>query len=255
MDRQTGTLSWSLPLHWNAIALAVLAAFFVLVGATDLDLGAERRTIGPGGGRTIRTARSGRRLLGARPVARDRFCPVSCSRSSSPEVAPARRPFAGRRHWRASSPGCMLSRRMMSVMGRRAGLLLGVCWFGSIALIDRSGAIELDLIVGLATLAALDRLMTAGAGWVAGALGVAGVSFGRTASAHRDRPGDRRHGPQAGLAVACVHHPAARDCDPLVCLDKCDCFTGALRNRAGSPVHPETGVAPRIGRIRPRPSL
>ena len=54
------------------------------------------------------------------------------------------------------------------MMGRGPGVLLGICWFGSIALIDRSGALGLDLIVGLATVAALDRLMTAGAGWVAG---------------------------------------------------------------------------------------
>ena len=54
------------------------------------------------------------------------------------------------------------------MMGRGAGLILGLCWFGSIALVDRSGGIGLELIVGFATLAALDSVMTAGTGWIAG---------------------------------------------------------------------------------------
>jgi hypothetical protein len=57
---------------------------------------------------------------------------------------------------------------MARAMGARTGLITGVCWFGSIALIDRSGASGLDLLVGLATLATLDRLMTRGTGWLAG---------------------------------------------------------------------------------------
>jgi hypothetical protein len=61
-----------------------------------------------------------------------------------------------------------LSRRTARFMGTGAGLLLGVCWFGSIALIDRSSALGMDLIVGLATLATLSRLLTTGADPIAG---------------------------------------------------------------------------------------
>src|SRR5262249_21242397 len=44
----------------------------------------------------------------------------------------------------------------------------GCCWFGSLALIDRSAGAGLDLILGLATVAALDRLLSRGSDWVAG---------------------------------------------------------------------------------------
>jgi hypothetical protein len=72
---------------------------------------------------------------------------------------------------------------MHQKLGPRAGILFGCCWFGSLALIDRSagmgidlllGLIDrsavrgLDLIVGLATLGAIDRLLTRPADGIAG---------------------------------------------------------------------------------------
>jgi hypothetical protein len=167
VDRQTGAVSWSLPQHWNALVLAVLAAFFVLIGATDLDLGASDARLGLAAGER----------LGSLGQVVGYWAPDLWPAKVLPsfllaQLEPGGRPSSAAVRWPAALAGILagivLSRRMMSVMGDRAGLLLGVCWFGSIALIDRSGAIELDLIVGLATLAALDRLMTAGAGWVAG---------------------------------------------------------------------------------------
>jgi hypothetical protein len=167
VDRQTGTLSWSLPLHWSALVLAVLAAFFVLIGATDLDLGPSDARLGLAAGER----------LGPLGQVVGYWAPDLWPAEVLPsfllaQLEPGGRPSSAAVRWPAALAGILagllLSRRMMSVMGRRAGLLLGVCWFGSVALIDRSGGIELDLIAGLATLAALDRLMTAGSGWVAG---------------------------------------------------------------------------------------
>jgi hypothetical protein len=168
VDRQNGTLSWSLPLHyWNALALAMLAAFFVLIGATDLDLGPSDARLGLAAGER----------LGPLGQVVGYWAPDLWPAEVLPsfllaQLEPGGRPSSAAVRWPAALAGILagilLSRRMMNVMGRRACLLMGVCWFSSIALIDRSGAIELDLILGLATLAALDRLMTAGTGWVAG---------------------------------------------------------------------------------------
>ena len=46
VDRETGTVSWSPPRHWERLALAALAIFFVLVGAIDLDLGPGEARLG-----------------------------------------------------------------------------------------------------------------------------------------------------------------------------------------------------------------
>ena len=62
----------------------------------------------------------------------------------------------------------MIARSMAKALGLHAGVLFGICWFGSLALIDRSAATGLDLIVGLATLASIDRLITRGSDRVAG---------------------------------------------------------------------------------------
>jgi hypothetical protein len=46
---------------------------------------------------------------------------------------------------------------------------MGLCWFGCLAVIDRSAGAGLDVILGVSTLAAIDRLLWRGADWVAGA--------------------------------------------------------------------------------------
>ena len=167
VDRETGTLSWSPPRYRNTLALAVLAVFFVLLGATDLDLGPTDARLGLAAGER----------LGPLGQVVGYWAPDLWPAEVLPsfllaQLEPGGRPSSAAVRWPAALAailaGFMLSRRMQSVMGGRSGLLLGLCWFGSIALIDRSGAIEVDLIVGLTTLAAIDRLMTAGAGWVAG---------------------------------------------------------------------------------------
>lgn len=55
--------------------------------------------------------------------------------------------------------GWLLARRLGDKAGARGGLLLGLGWFGSVGVIDHSGATGLDFVAGLATIAALDRLL------------------------------------------------------------------------------------------------
>jgi len=156
--------------------------FFVLVarltsilGPARLDWAGGRERPGPLGqvvGYWPRlVARPGPAEFPARPV--------------DPAAGPAQRPSAGRQPSRVFLAGWILSRRMALLMGCPAACSWAFCWFGSIALIDRSGG-RLDLIVGLATLATLDRLMTSGTGWLAGSGHQSRCSGGRLASRGRD---------------------------------------------------------------------
>ena len=167
VDRETATVSWSLPVHWDRLVLAVLAVFFVLIGAIDLDLDPGEARLGLAAGE-----RPGPVGQVSGYWAPDLWPAEVLPSFLLAQLEPGGRPSSAAVRWPAALAGILagwiLSRRMSRVMGARAGLLMGVCWFGSIALIDRSGACGVDLIVGLATLAALDRLMTSGAGWLAG---------------------------------------------------------------------------------------
>jgi hypothetical protein len=64
--------------------------------------------------------------------------------------------------------GWILVRGMYRRFGYRAAIWAGVCWFGCLAVIDRSAGAGLDMILGVATLAAIDRLLARGADWTAG---------------------------------------------------------------------------------------
>src|SRR5262249_50246113 len=52
---------------------------------------------------------------------------------------------------------------------------MGFCWFGSLGLIDRSGGAGLDLVAGLCTIAALDRIIAGRSDRTAGVW--AGLAF------------------------------------------------------------------------------
>jgi|GEM_PF-1028561 len=79
--------------------------------------------------------------------------------------------------------GWLLSRRLAGAMGLSAGVLFAVCWYGSLALIDRSEALfwpfltglrvmmplaGFDLLIALPVLAAVDRIAARGFGPLAG---------------------------------------------------------------------------------------
>jgi hypothetical protein len=71
--------------------------------------------------------------------------------------------------------GLILARRAATALGGRAGVLVGLCWYGSVALIDRSAGAGIDLITGLGTVAALDRMLGRGSDLTAGLW--AGLAF------------------------------------------------------------------------------
>lgn len=64
--------------------------------------------------------------------------------------------------------GILLARRARLTVGPGAGLIVAIAWYGSVATIDRSGGTGLDLIAGLGTVGALDRLLGRGSGWAVG---------------------------------------------------------------------------------------
>ena len=72
--------------------------------------------------------------------------------------------------WPAALAGCLigyiLTRRGRLSLNPRAGMMVAVTWFGSLALMSRSTG--LDLLTGLGVVAALDRLLSRGSGWVVG---------------------------------------------------------------------------------------
>ena len=74
--------------------------------------------------------------------------------------------------WPAAVAGCLIGyllvRRARLSVGPRAGLMVAMAWFGSVALMDRSFGVGGNLIAGLGTVAALDRLLAKGSGWAVG---------------------------------------------------------------------------------------
>jgi hypothetical protein len=151
---------------WPAVVWTVLAAGFVLIGGGNLDLGEVEARIGIAAGEPLGPL--GRVSGGWEPSVWP--APVVLSRvwawgeGGTPTAASVRWPAA----IAGLTIGLILSRRLSTTLGARAGLLVALSWFGSVALIDRSAGAGLDLIAGLATVGALDQLVGRRAGWGAG---------------------------------------------------------------------------------------
>lgn len=64
--------------------------------------------------------------------------------------------------------GWIIARRLAGTIGVRSGLWFGLCWFGSLGVIDHSGGTGLDFLSGVAIVAAIDRLLARGSDWFAG---------------------------------------------------------------------------------------
>jgi len=156
-----GLQAWAVPL------LAVMGIGFVLLGAGNLDLGpvdarqglAASEALGPLGqvcGSWVPDLWPGR---------------VAASRLAT-FFEEGGRPTPGSVLWPAAlaavAIGWTLARRVMTVMGRRAGLWVGLCWFGCMGVIDHSGGTGLEFLSGLAIVAAIDRLLATGSDWPAG---------------------------------------------------------------------------------------
>lgn len=153
--------AWAAPILW------VMAIGFVLLGGGNLELGPIDARQGLAAGESFGP-------LG-------QFCG-----SWAPDLWPGRiaasrfaalfeaggRPTPGSVLWPAAlaavAIGWTLARRMTGVMGRRAGLWVGLCWLGCLGMIDHSGGTGLEFISGLTIVAAIDRLLAHCSDWRAG---------------------------------------------------------------------------------------
>jgi len=152
---------------WARFVLVGLALAFVVAGAIDLDLGPLEARLGLAAGER----------LGPLGQVFGYWAPDLWPAEVFPSILlaqlePLGRPSSAAVRWPAAFAGIIagwiLTRRMSRGVGIRAAVVLGVCWFSSLALIDRSGGSGLDLILGLGTLATIDRLMARGSDLIAG---------------------------------------------------------------------------------------
>ena len=168
---QDGPWSWNWPRRFAA--LAVMATGFVLAGGGNLDPGPVESRLGLASFEGV--GPFGQVFGGWDPsIWPGQLAPAAAwawGEGWIPTSATVRWPAAIAGVW----IGLILARRLSTTLGGRAGVLLGLCWCGSVALIDRSSGAGIDLITGLGTVAALDRLLGRGTGYVAGLW--AGLAF------------------------------------------------------------------------------
>ncbi len=154
---------------WPAAGWAVLAAGFVLIGGGNLDLNEAEARLGIAAGEALGPV--GRVSGGWEPS----VWPAPVVASQVWAWGEGGTPTAASVRWPAVIAGLViglfLARRLTTTLGPRAGLLTGLTWFGTVALIDRSAGAGLDLITGLATVGAIDRLLARRAGWGVGLWG------------------------------------------------------------------------------------
>jgi hypothetical protein len=156
-----------MPRRAAVVAVTVaLAVAFVLVGGGSLDPGPIEARVGLAAGERI----------GPFGLVFGGWDPSLWPAQVAPAALWAQweygSPTAASLRWPAAIAGVVLglilARRSREALGARAGVLTALCWFGSVALIDRSAGAGIDLVAGLATVAALDRLVGRGSDLVAG---------------------------------------------------------------------------------------
>jgi len=152
---------------WRGPALVLIGLIFVMVGGADSELRAPDARVGL-------AAKAGIGPLGqVYGQWRPDVWPlrVAASRLALFLEEPGR-PLSGTVLWPSAIAGLvagwLVARRLLNLEASRLGLLFGFAWFGSLALIDHSSSLGFDFLTGMATIAALDRLMARGSGWVAG---------------------------------------------------------------------------------------
>jgi hypothetical protein len=154
---------------WAWGILLATGALFVLIGGGRLDLGPIESRLGMAAGERVGPMGQ---VFGSWDPA---IWPAELLPSQAWALGEERMPTSASVRWPAAIAGLItgvvLAARAMSTLGTRAALILGVCWFGSLGLIDRSEWTGLDLVAGMATVAALDRILARGSGWLAGAWG------------------------------------------------------------------------------------
>ncbi len=149
------------------LGMTGLTILFVILGVINFDLGPTEARLGLAAGETLGPVGQ---MFGY-------WAPDLWPLEVLPSLVLGRLEAAGRPspaaiRWPAAIAailvGWMIARSMSREFGLRASLLFGVCWFGSLALIDRSATTGIDWIMGLAMVAAIDRLITPGSDWIAG---------------------------------------------------------------------------------------
>lgn len=149
------------------LALAALSLGFVVLGAEGLDLGAAEARLGLAAGGSPGPMGQ---VFGY--WAPDLWPGEVLPSMGLAHFAPGGRPTTATVRWpsaiMAILGGWILVRGLHRALGYRAGIWAGLCWFASMAVIDRSSGLGVDMILGVATLAAVDRLLARGADWVAG---------------------------------------------------------------------------------------
>jgi hypothetical protein len=146
--------------------LALLAGVFVLIGAGNRDLGPIESKLGLAAGAGLQPL--GQVYGGWEPG----LWPLPVALSSAWAWAEGGWPTSAAVRWPAAlagvASGLILARSMARALGPRAGVWMGLCWYGTLALIDRSAGTGIDWMVALGLIGALDRALTHSLDWVAG---------------------------------------------------------------------------------------
>jgi hypothetical protein len=162
--------AWFSRVQWKplvrGLAVIAVALGFVVVGGAGLDPGDIEARLGIAASEPFGPL--GQVFGGWEPS----LWPAPVALAQLWALGEGRTPSAASIRWPAAiagvAAGFLLSRRFYRVIGARASLMMSLCWFGSIALIDRSAGAGIDLITGLATIAALDRILNRGSDLGAG---------------------------------------------------------------------------------------
>ncbi len=149
------------------LVLAVLAVLFVAIGAVSLDVDRQDARLGLAAGERVGPMGQ---ILGY--WAPDLWPAQVIPSQVLFRLSSGGRPTLGAVRWPAAVAsilgGWLLAWGMSRTLGNRAAIFFGFCWFGSLALMDRSAAAGLDMILGLAMLGTIDRLLTRGSDAIAG---------------------------------------------------------------------------------------
>ncbi|HWE39649.1 MAG TPA: hypothetical protein VG406_24080 [Isosphaeraceae bacterium] len=146
--------------------VAAAAIGFTLLGAGNLDLGPLEARLGIASGE--RLGPLGRAFGGWEPgLWPGTVAPCwlwTKGLGGTPTPASVRWPTA----IAAVAIGLILARRLGRALGEGAEAWGAVAWFGSLAMIDRSGPLATGMIAGMAIVGALDRILARGSDWGAG---------------------------------------------------------------------------------------
>lgn len=154
---------------WVWVIVLAVGAGFVLIGGGRQDLGPIESRLGMAAGE--RFGPMGQNFGGWEPS----IWPAELAPSAIWAWGEGGTPTSASIRWPSAIAGLLagvvLAARMLATLGGRAALILALCWFGSVALIDRSAGAGLDLVAGWVVVAAIDRILARGSDWVAGTWG------------------------------------------------------------------------------------